>query len=385
MRVLYLSDPYFADCDFPLVKALKEKNIDITYMIVLSPYNLKSTLFSIKNQYDQNDIIPASYYPEIMEYKNYMNLNNVFIANCISSKDSSYLSLSMTFKIIKFIKKEKFDVIHIDRMLSMWNLILYFLFGNKILLTVHDPFPHSGEKSLRKKLNYKIAMYFTKFFVLLNKAQKQIFCDFYKISSDRVFINNLGVYDNIRTYAKDSITRKINNVLFFGRISPYKGVEYLCKAMKKVREVIPNATLTIAGGGKLYFDIREYKNYDWIDIRNRYIDMPELAELLQQCSLSVCPYIDATQSGVIMTSYSMCVPVIATDVGGLSEMVDNNKSGILVKPKDIESLASSIIKMLNEPRLLDNMRQYIMNEYFNGEKSWANISINYIDIYNRYL
>lgn len=69
--------------------------------------------------------------------------------------------------------------------------------------------------------------------------------------------------------------------------------------MMKVKEQVPNATLTIAGGGKMYFDITPYEKQDWVEVINRYVGMEELSGLLQNSALTVCPYTDATQSGVI--------------------------------------------------------------------------------------
>lgn len=71
--------------------------------------------------------------------------------------------------------------------------------------------------------------------------------------------------------------------------------------------------------------------------------MKEFVGLLQNCALSVCPYTDATQSGVIMTSYSLCKPVVATNVGGLGEMVEEGKTGTLVPPKNVAALSDAIM------------------------------------------
>lgn len=109
--------------------------------------------------------------------------------------------------------------------------------------------------------------------------------------------------------------------------------------------------------------------------------MQELAQLLQKCSISVCPYTDATQSGVIMTSYSLCKPVIASNVGGLSEMIDNEKSGVLVPPKDIKALSNAIINILNNRKLYADMQQYIKKQYYNGDRSWESIADKYINFY----
>lgn len=381
MKILYYSTPFFADCDFPLVKALQEAGHDVTYLIALAPYSLKSTLFNIKEQVQENAIIPATYYPELKVYENYMDMSKVYIVNRTIIQDSSLQSLKMTLKVVRFIKKGKYDVIHTDSMLGMWNLMLYKLFGKKMVLTVHDPFPHTGEITARKKFSYKMAMKMVRHFVLLNGKQKEQFCKSYHIRPEQILINRLGVYDNISTFVRPQKSTTSHNVLFFGRISPYKGIEFLCQAMIKVKEQVPDATLTIAGGGKIYFDIEPYQKQDWVEVINRYVGMEELAGLLQNCALSVCPYTDATQSGVIMTSYSLCKPVVATNVGGLGEMVEDGKTGALVPPKNVAALSDAIIALLKDDAKRENMSDNIRNDYFVGDKSWKVIAEKYIGFY----
>ncbi len=386
MKILYYSTPPFADCDFPLIKALQEGGHDVTYLIALAPYSLKSTLFDINKQLPVNSIISATCYPELRVYENYMDMSKVYIINRTVKQDSSLKSLAMTLKVARFIQKGDFDIFHTDCMFNMWDLMFYKLFDNKMILTVHDPFPHTGEVTARKMFNYKMAMRNVRAFVLLNNEQKDEFCAAYQIAPSRILINRLGVYDNIRTFIKGNVTFKpCHNVLFFGRISPYKGVEYLCKAMMKVRRHIPDATLTIAGGGKMYFDITPYQQQPWVKVLNRYIGMEELAGLLQDCAITVCPYTDATQSGVIMTSYSLCKPVIATNVGGLSEMVEDGKTGLLVPSKDVDALADAIISLLEDRKQLDEMANSIRNDYFVGDKSWKVIADRYVAFYHKVL
>lgn len=314
-----------------------------------------------------------------------MDMSKVYIVNRTIIQDSSLQSLKMTLKVVRFIKKGKYDVIHTDSMLGMWNLMLYKLFGKKMVLTVHDPFPHTGEITARKKFSYKMAMKMVRHFVLLNGKQKEQFCKSYHIRPEQILINRLGVYDNISTFVRPQKSTTSHNVLFFGRISPYKGIEFLCQAMRKVKERVPDATLTIAGGGKIYFDIAPYQKQDWVEVINRYVGMEELAGLLQNCALSVCPYTDATQSGVIMTSYSLCKPVVATNVGGLGEMVEDSKSGLLVPPKDVDALAHAIIALLNDDAKREEMADNIRNEYFVGDKSWKVIAEKYIEFYKKIL
>lgn len=383
MRILYYSSPFFADCDFPLVKALQEAGHDVTYLIELAPYSLKSTLFDIKEQVGENAIMPATRYPELKVYEDYMDMSRVFVVNRTARRDSSPRSMVMTLKVARFIRKGRFDVIHTDCILGMWNLMLYKLFGHKMVLTVHDPFPHTGEVTARKMFNYKVAMRTVRKFVLLNNKQKDKFCETYHVIPKQILINRLGVYDNICTFVKQENLKKSHNVLFFGRISPYKGIEYLCQAMEKVRKRVPDATLTIAGGGTMYFDIAPYRKQEWVTVVNRYVGMEELARLLQGCALSVCPYTDATQSGVIMTSYSLCKPVVATNVGGLGEMVEEGKTGLLVPPRDADALADAITALLRDDARRETMAANIRDDYFVGDKSWKVIAEKYVEFYKQ--
>lgn len=153
--------------------------------------------------------------------------------------------------------------------------------------------------------------------------------------------------------------------------------------MMKVKEQIPNVMLTITGGGFLI--LPPYKKQDWVETINRYVGMKEFVGLLQNCALSVCPYTDATQSGVIMTSYSLCKPVVATNVGGLGEMVEDGKTGALVPPKNVAALSDAIIALLKDDAKRENMADNIRNDYFVGDKSWKVIAEKSIEFYKKIL
>ena len=153
--------------------------------------------------------------------------------------------------------------------------------------------------------------------------------------------------------------------------------------MEKVRIEVPDATLTIAGSGKLYFDITPYISKGYINLQNRFIGIDEVAIMLKQCAVCVCPYTDATQSGVIMTSFALSKPVIASNVGGLGEMIEDGKSGLLVEPKNPKALAEAIIKVLKNPSTLNQMEEYINEIYYKGKNSWANIADTYIEFYKK--
>lgn len=384
MKILYLSTPSFADCDIPLVRAMQSKGHDVTYLLMLAPHNLQYTIIDIKKKYPRTGVFPSSVYPELKAFDGYIDMDKFFVANRTSNKSYSLSYWKKTLAIYRFIRKNKFDIIHTPCLFGLIRMLFYFA-GCKVVTTIHDPFPHTGEKNRTSIQNRKIAVRYSKGIILLNNRQKDEFCSFYNVSPNRLCINKLGVYENIALMASDVKTLKKNNILFFGRISPYKGIEYLCKAMEIVRKEVPDATLTIAGSGKLYFDIKPYLTEGYIDLQNRFIQTHEIATLLRQCAICVCPYIDATQSGVIMTSFALSKPVIASNVGGLAEMIDEGKSGLLVEPKNPIALADAIIKLLNNPNELKRMTAYITESYYEGKNSWSSIADTYIDFYSRIL
>ncbi len=82
-------------------------------------------MFNIEKQLPVNDIIPASSYRELDVYSNYMDMSKVYIVNRTAVKDSSLQNLSITLKLISFIKKGNFDVVHTDCFFRFYDILLY--------------------------------------------------------------------------------------------------------------------------------------------------------------------------------------------------------------------------------------------------------------------
>ena len=380
MKILYISSTAFADCTIPLVKSLQDKGIDITYLLTVTQKSLHSSIIDINSQYPKVGIFHASVYKELTAFKNYFNIEKFFVSN--RTAGSNYKTFSYWkeyFQLIRFIKKGKYDYIHTDVYHTGFRVILYKLFRNWIT-TVHDPFPHSGSEKAKENRYRKFVYNHSKGLVVLNQNQYDDFCKHYNLDTHKVLLNRLGIYENINMFAEEGETKR-KNVLFFGRIAPYKGVEYLCKAMAIVQKQVPDATLTIAGNGAFDFDIEKYHKKYKIDLRNRFIPVKEIAMLLRQCSVSVCPYTDATQSGVVMTCFAMGKPVIATKVGGMEEMIEDGRTGLLIPPKDYEALAEAIIRILEDDKLRNDMSLNILYDYSKGDKAWAAIAEKYANFY----
>jgi glycosyltransferase involved in cell wall biosynthesis len=375
MTIAYISTPYFADCDFPLVKELRKQGCKIIHLIPITPKCLKSTLIDINKQYPHDGIFKANIYNEITKYTEYVN-EDTYIINRTYTNKSILKRVISTNQVYKFIRSFQCDYIWTSLPFGLTDLQLYLF--PKIVLTVHDPFPHTGEKNLRRTIVERIAYRLCNKFVLLNNKQADKFIKVHHINPQSIVINKLGTYDCIRLF--NTPTNKINNpyILFYGRISPYKGIEYLLEAFVRIHTKYPELHLIVAGSGDYHFDISKYQNLSYIEFRNYHIGMQESAQLFYNAKFIVCPYLDATQSGVVMTAYTMNKTIIATKVGALEESVINNETGILVSPKNSQDLYDAIIALYESPQKIQELEQNIEKRYSTGIYSWSSIAQKYI-------
>lgn len=380
MKIIYYSHPCFADCDFPLIGELQRMGHDVRYYISIASYSKKSTLLNIEKLHPHTGIYPAAeIYKEFLAYNQVLDFSKVYVVNQKHKQKYHPANLLLMIRLFFNFIFQKPDVIHLTKPPYLAQKLLYFV-KSKLVLTVHDPFLHSGMKSTKTERNRQEAFRKIPRLVLLNDKQATAFASHYKIPSSHVFINKLGVYNSM-LYV-DPTPANVNEpfILFFGQIIEYKGVEYLLEAMKTVHQKHPGVKLVVAGGGKYYFDIEPYNSLSYINIRNQYIGVPELAGLLKACLFSVCPYKDATQSGVIQTAFAFDVPMIVTDVGALSQSVQHGKTGLVVPPCDVLALVDAMNELISNPAILNEMREAIHNVW-QKEMSWTPIAEKYLKCY----
>lgn len=379
MKIVYYTSPYFLDCDFPLLKAWKSmENIEVLLIIVLTPGSLKTTLLNMNSLEKDSGLYPIAEFPELLRFKDYYDVENSYVAVRKDMHFYSCKSLILQRSIYKKIKVFHPDIVQLTLYPTEYEPFLYF-FRNKVVQLVHDPFPHTGETRRMLLVNIKLSTFFFKNFIMLNKRQREAFVNKYHLERKLVDVSQLGIYECINEFRNTNTTiNKTNYILFFGRISPYKGIDYLINAVKRMGD---DVQLIIAGGGTVYFPKSLYEGDSRIILMNRYIDMNELYELISNCSIVVCPYTDATQSGVVMTAYSLYKPVIVTDVGGLPDMVDDGKTGFVIPSKSAESLYKVLNEIYTNPSILQTLSDNIKKKYMSGVGSWQTIANQYLNIY----
>jgi len=167
-------------------------------------------------------------------------------------------------------------------------------------------------------------------------------------------------------------------ILYFGYVRAYKGLMVLIDAMKEIRESrLPIGELLLLVVGEFYDDEAKYrqkvKNLNlepYIKFVSDYIPNEQVATYFSASDVVVLPYLSATQSGITQIGYNFDKPVIATNVGGLAEVVVDNKTGFIVPPNDSRMLADAIKRFYDEHReteFINNVKEE------KAKYSWDNL------------
>jgi glycosyltransferase involved in cell wall biosynthesis len=323
--------------------------------------------------------------------------------------------IKMIRTILGELKKFSPDVIHIQQGHMYFNWVLSRLKRFPLVVTIHDPRHHPGDKSSQKtpqwimdfgfRLADRVIVHGSELTEVIHREigfpQEKIQViphialelpdteiDYNCVHPAALVQPGNNQTDELQPEHSNgqqvarSATGELR-ILFFGRIWEYKGLEYLIRTQPLINESFPNAKFVIGGQGD---DFEKYRalmvDPTRFEVHNRWIDNNERAKLFTGADVVVLPYIEATQSGVVPIAYGHRKPVIATRVGGLPDVVENGITGLLIAPRDVEQLAAAIIELLSDP---ERRRQMGMagRKKLDQECSPAVVVSQTIDVYRR--
>jgi len=163
-------------------------------------------------------------------------------------------------------------------------------------------------------------------------------------------------------------------ILFFGYVRRYKGLHTLLDAMPAILNSIKVKLLVV---GEFYDDEEKYRAQivekglqENVLVHSDYVPNEEVNKYFSAADIVVLPYISATQSGIVQIAYQFDKPVIATDVGGLSEVVLDGRTGYIVKPEAPEAVADAVVRFYQERR----EGEFVRNVQEEKKKySWDNL------------
>jgi glycosyltransferase involved in cell wall biosynthesis len=384
MKIAILSYGHFASI-LPLAKALSHDHEVCLYLMVngdsfyesICAFELKGLPVGLYNKQSTLDLLDD---PIIRYLEGKIQLRLFKYPDLRVKHFKNYI---LSFRLTKHLMRERYDIVHFNGIKFFPFLIALLLKLRRIVWTIHDPILHTGEEKKEAEILYRLLCRLRINIILHNHSSKDEFINKYGCASGKIHFLPYAPLEVFQVYKNPDIISEPYTVLFFGRISKYKGIEYLIEAAKISQQTIKKLKVIIAGTGSYPIDLQILKNNSLYEIHNRYIPNAELVHLIQRCSVVICPYTDATQSGVIMTAYALSKPVIASGVGGIPEMIKDRETGRLVPPENSVALADAINEMLSESDMQSRYSEAINKHYFKGEFSWSFISNQLTLIYNK--
>ena len=173
-------------------------------------------------------------------------------------------------------------------------------------------------------------------------------------------------------------------VLFVGILRSGKGILDLIDIAKNVCNQRPDVRFVVAGIGPLFKNL--YLKAQRMGLQKKiiflkYVDRENLVKLYQNSAVLVQPSAHEGLSTVVLEAMSCGLPVVAYDIPGNRQVISSGANGILVSPKSFKSMADSILKLLNDQKLKENIERAARITIENNF-SWDRVADRMIDCYN---
>ncbi len=266
-------------------------------------------------------------------------------------KKNPFTALRCVAKLIAIIQKEKIDIVHARSRVPAW--IAFFACRKTeahFLTTCHGYYSHHFFSSV---------MGWGKMIIAISEV------------IGRHMVQDFGVpAQNIRVIPRSVDLQKFNlprvpktdekafTIVMIGRITPLKGHSYFLKAMARVIHCIPKVKIQIIGDAppkkqpykdELILLVNRLGISKQVEFLGNRRDIPEL---LSRADCLVLSTITQEAFGrVIIEAQAAGVPVVATAVGGVAEIIEHEKTGLLVQPKEIEAMADAVVRILKDTKL----------------------------------
>ncbi len=247
----------------------------------------------------------------------------------------------------------------------------------KIVVICHNVIPHEkkpGDISLTKFFFSSV----DKFILLSNSVEKELLSIIPNADYATLYhpiYSNFGEAVSKKAAREYLKLKSKNTLLFFGFIREYKGLGVLLEAVAELKSKMDFQLLV---AGEFYSNEEKYKQRiidlgleNYIILFSDFIPQDEVKYYFSACDVVVLPYKSATQSGIVQIANNFVKPMISTNVGGLSEVIIDGKTGYLVEKENPTELAKSILKYFEENRETD----FSENIRVDKEKySWKNFA-----------
>ncbi|HEC77926.1 MAG TPA: glycosyltransferase family 1 protein [candidate division WOR-3 bacterium] len=252
-------------------------------------------------------------------------------------------------KLIKFLRRHKFDIVHSHS--GGYACIAAKIAGCKrIIYTKHGvgfTLKELKKISFIRKMRNWIIDRCVDVYIALTKHDKLILRKFLNIPSRKVVVIYNGVPD---ISFKETGKKRFEDRPVVGtvaRLVKQKGIEYLIKAVPLIRDKYKNLSVLIVGCGSEEEHLKDLVHRYGLEKTVRflgYIENP--LEIISSFDVFLLPSLWEGFPYVLLEAMYLKKPIVATDIFGIKEVIENNKSGILVKVRSPESISEAVLYLL---------------------------------------
>ena len=238
-------------------------------------------------------------------------------------------------------------------------------------------FSHGGDVALIKK-NFifkrigKFVLERADKVVSVSSFGQQIMANISRLSKKDIEILSMGVdeteYSKCREFRAKNLKNLTKCLLFIGRIEEKKGLLYLLEAMPRILKKHPDVVLKVIGTGSLKEEMEDIsrrlnleKNVTFIGA----VDHSQIPRYFEEVMIFVVPSVDLEEDveglpTVIPETIAASVPIVATDAGGITDIIEDDVTGILVEQRNSIQLADKIIALIED----ENKRKLLVANAF---------------------
>ena len=178
-------------------------------------------------------------------------------------------------------------------------------------------------------------------------------------------------------------TEKKFVVVSTSRLIERKGIKYLIEAFNDFCKSKDDVELRLYGGGNQEDMLKNMAKGYGIDDKVRFygeVEREIIYKEIVQCSVFVLPSNNEGMSNSLLEAMAHGLPIIATDVGGTKELVDES-NGFVIRKANIQDISESLEKLYKDKEMLERMGMNSRKKAM--EMSWENMSKKYVEIYNK--
>jgi glycosyltransferase involved in cell wall biosynthesis len=277
---------------------------------------------------------------------------------------------SIFFRLVKILKKHNVDILHCHRHKPMVYGTIATVFAKTPVILSHVHGLGRSRNLRRKVSHFLLFRKINRIICVANSVREDVLRNHWSMPEEKISVLENSI-DYMRfadvAISKDDSRRIMempSDAFIFGtiaRLAPTKGLLYLIEAFQKVKEQKPSARLVLLGDGPCKAELeKQVSSMPCRDSIHFFGHRENIEQLLRGMDVFVLASVAEGMPRVILEAMAAGVPCVATEVGGIPEVIKGDHVEFLVPPGDSEALARAMISVANIP--MDDLKRRIKKE-----------------------